>query len=187
MVQRSDLPAAGWKEQAEADRPDHETTWRALAGCLGLGDLKQGDLGSATSPTYVTGLAEQVTATVEYADPTRVHAMAAAFAGDRFTSCAQQAFAADLERNAPDGATVGDVTVARLDQPTLGQAMSASRASATVMVGPIMVPIFTDFVAVFDGAAVSRLAFIDGGPGGGPFPADLERSLVEKVVTRAGT
>jgi hypothetical protein len=187
VVQLSDLPASGWREQAPEDTPDHETTWQALATCLGIGDLKQDETGSATSPTYVTGLAQQVTSTVAYVPVGRAGEIAAAFASDKFEGCAKTAIADDVARNAPEGAEVVSVDVVPLDLPRLGALTTSYRATGMLTIGPgIQITVYTDVVAVFSGPAISRLVFINGGPAGAPFPDDLERSLVEKVVTRAG-
>ena len=180
----ADLPA-GWKAFAEADRPDHGPTFEALASCLGVQDPDQDAVGAAMSPTFVAGLATQVTSKVAYSpSPERAREVASAYTGDKFTGCAQQAFAGDVTRNAPPGATAKDVQVAPLEFPPLGDSTAAHRVTATIEIMGGSLPLFMDFVAVFEGEAVSRLVFLNPGS---PFPAELQRSLTEKVVTRASS
>lgn len=180
VVQLTDLPA-GFKEQLPEDGLDQEATFQALTTCLGVSAR---GVGSASSPTYVRGIATQVASTVEYVPMPAVQAMAMAFAGsDKLTSCSKEAFTADVKRNAPEGATPGPVEVAPLEFPQLGQLTSASRTTTTMQLpGGPAIPITQDLIIVFKGEAVSRLTFLNPGA---PFPADLQRALVEKVVSRA--
>jgi hypothetical protein len=188
VVQRSDLPESGWREQPNDEKPNHEATWLELTGCLGLGDPNAGEHASATSATYVTSFAEQVTSTVQILDTDRIRRITDGLRSSSFSACAQKAFAADIKRNGPEGATPGTVQVVPLDVAKLGEFSSAYRASTTLSVGPgIMIPVFTDFVTVANGRVLSRVTFINAGPGATPFPAELEQSLVQTVVSRAGT
>lgn len=181
VLELEDLPA-GWNEQAEEDRPDHQATWQQLAQCLEIDDPEQVAAGSATSPTFVSGIATQVTSSVAYLETEeQVQAAAAAYTGEQFLECAQTAFAGDLERNAPEGATAEDVEVSELEFPELGDATVAQRVTATIHIGEITLPLFMDVVVVFNDDAVSRMVFLNPG---GPFPEELQRSLAEKVAGR---
>lgn len=183
VVQRADLPA-DWTILPEEARPDHDTTWRDLTNCLGLPDPSEFQAASASSPTYVTGMATQVSSTVAYAvDAARVDALVAALSTPGFRRCAEQAVGSDLQRNAPPEASVTDIQVAPLEFPKLGEATFASRGTATAKVGDaITIPVFTDLIVVLEDDVISRLTFINGG---GPFPAALQRTLVETVAARA--
>lgn len=69
-----------------------------------------------------------------------------------------------------------------LECPKLGDLTSAQRATSIVEVGGNKISIVMDSIVVFRGSAISRLEFINPG---GPFPAELQRTLVTKVVERA--
>jgi hypothetical protein len=51
-----------------------------------------------------------------------------------------------------------------------------------MLLDELQVPIFQDFLVFFDGDTVVRMFFLNPG---GPFPPNLERSLVDKVLARA--
>jgi hypothetical protein len=89
---------------------------------------------------------------------------------------------ADVGRSAPEGGTPGPVEVSALELPDLGESTFASRVNVTIDLQGLKVPIFQDFVVVFDGEAVSRLVFLNPG---GEFPPELQRTLVETVADRA--
>ena len=180
VLQATDLPA-GWREQDPDGGLFIEATWQDLTRCLGVESTGQ-PLGIATSPTYVRGLATQARSTVEYVPEQRAQAIAAALAGPEYKECATKAFAADAKRSAPEGGVPGPVEVTPLDVPALGKVTSASRINVTMNLEELKVPIFQDFLVVFDGELVTRLMFLNPG---GPFPPELERSLAEKVVARA--
>ena len=178
----ADLPA-GWRAQAEEDRPDHDTTWQALASCLETEDPGRTAVAAVTSPTFVSGVATQVTSSVAYlGSEEQVQAVAAAYTGEQFMACASEAFAGDVERNAPPGATVSDVEVAAFEFPDVGDAVAAHRVMARIDLGEVTVPLVMDVVTIFDGRAMSRMVFLNPGD---PFPEELQRSLTEKVVGRA--
>lgn len=178
----ADLPA-GWRAQAEEDRPDHDTTWQALADCLEIEDPSQAAVAAATSPTFVSGVATQVTSSVAYlGSEEQVQAVAAAYTGEQSLACASEALASDVERNAPPGGTVSEVQVAAFEFPDMEDAVAAYRAMARIDLGEVTVPIVMDVVTIFDGRAMSRMVFLNPGE---PFPEELQRSLTEKVVGRA--
>ena len=160
---------------------DIEAVWRDITSCLGVAETGQ-PLGRATSVTFKQGLATQARSTVEYLPEARAKALATALGGAKFNQCATQAFTADAKRSAPEGGVPGPVSVAPLAFPKAGQTTSASRATFTMDVQGLKVPITQDLVVAFDGEAVSRLSFLNTGS---PFPSQLEQSLVQKVVSRA--
>lgn len=180
VLQPGDLPP-DFKEKPAEEALDQETTFEALTTCLGVGTE---GLASATSPTYLRGIATQVTSTVEYVTLPAAQATAMAFAGsEKVPTCTKEVLTADLKRSGPPGATPGAVEVAALDVPKLGQLTSAFRATTTMQLpnGP-SIPITRDLVVVFKDDAIIRLSFVSPGM---PFPADVQRTLVEKVVSRA--
>lgn len=179
VLQADDIPA-GYQEQAPEDIFDQETTFQDLSTCLGVATR---GLGSATSPTYGKPPATKFVSTVEYFAPPAAQAIAAAFApGPKFDGCSKQAFTADLKRNAPPGSTVSDVAVTPLDFPKFGQATYAYQVKTILAIpnGPT-IPINQDVIIALNGDAISRLTFLSPGQ---PFPPDVERTLVGKVVGR---
>ena len=180
VLQGSDFPP-GWAPQPEEEGLDLEITWRDLTRCLGVENMAP-PAGTATSMTYRRGLATQARSTVEYTTESSASAMATALAGPRFRECAKEAFTADVKRSAPEGGVPGPVEVAPLDVPQLGQKTFASRITVTVNLQELQVPLFQDFLVIFEGGTVVRMLFLDTG---GPFPQELARSLAEKVVGRA--
>ncbi|MEO7520093.1 MAG: hypothetical protein ABIY58_15190 [Acidimicrobiales bacterium] len=188
VLKDSDLPDS-WKRAAAADQLDEEATWGALTTCLGIGNagatqaVALGEVARAQSPTHLTGQGTQVTSTVAYlATDQEMRRVTGAFAGPQLDDCSQQALSRAVAAGAPEGATPGPVEVAPLDLPPSGDVTSAHRATATVNVGGVKVPITMDYVVVFKGISISRLLFVNPGE---PFPQDLQRSLVAKVAGRA--
>ena len=179
VLQAADIPA-GYQEQGPEDSFDQETTFQDLTTCLGVATR---GLGSATAPTYGKPPATKIASTVEYFSAPAAQAIAAAFApGPKFDGCSKQTFTADLKRNAPPGSTFGDVAITPLDFPKLGQTTSASHITSVLSIpGGPTIPINQDIILVVKGDAVSRFTFLSPGQ---PFPADVERTLVEKVVAR---
>ena len=180
VLQIADFPP-GWKEEPEA-MLHLETIWAELTRCLGV-EATGPALGIATSQPFLRDLATQTRSTVEYMPEQSARALAAALSGPNFTRCATDAFTADARRSAPEGATPSPVEVTALDFANLAQQTSATRINVR-MVFPdgCEVPIFQDFLVFLDGDTVTRMFFLNPGR---PFPADLERQLVDKVLARA--
>src|SRR5206468_3982163 len=104
------------------------------------------------------------------------------FDGPKFNECATTAFAADADRSKPEGATPGPVTVSPLEVTPRGQRTLAYRIELQMNLQDLPVPISQDFLIVFNGGTVIRLLFLNPG---GPFPQNLENTLVDSVVGRA--
>lgn len=173
----------GWEEHDPEAGLDLVVTWQDLIDCLGV-DTTEPPLGIATSPTFLRGLGTQVRSTVEYRSEAQAQAIAAALEGPELERCATEAFAADVARSAPEGGVPGPVQVSPLEFAELGGSTVAIRANVTIDLEGLEVPIFQDLVVVFDGETVSRLVFLELG---GEFPPELQRTLVETVVSRAGS
>lgn len=180
VLQPGDFPA-GWEELAQEEGLDLEITWRDIMDCLGV-DGGPPALGIATSPTFQQGIATQARSTVVYTDEPTAQAVATALGGPDFTACAEKAFLDDAKRSAPDGGTPTAVEVAPLEFAQLGQPTLTFRLTNTMNLDDLQVPITQDFLVFFKGGTLIRMVFLNPG---GPFPQDLERSLVEKVVGRA--
>jgi hypothetical protein len=192
VMQAGDFPA-GWSTQPPGEGLNIDQVWQDLTQCLGV--KSAAPVAAATSPSFLQGLATQARSTVEYASPSAAADVAAALtssttttgggagaSGSTFDRCATAAFTADLNRSKPEGSTPGTVTVAPRDYPQEGQKTFAWRINATVNLQDLQVPLFQDFLVVFNGNAVMRFFFLNPGS---DFPQNLERSLVEKVVARA--
>lgn len=180
VFQQADFPA-GWQPQPEDEGLDIEMTWEELTRCLGL-DPTASRAGMATSPTFLRGLATQTRSTVEYTSESSMGAIGTALAGPNFQQCAKDAFAADVKRSAPEGGVPGPVEIVPLDVPPAGTKTFAYRITVTINLQELKVPLFQDFLIVFDGGAVIRMLYLNPGS---EFPKDLQRTLVEKIVARA--
>lgn len=177
IIQKSDLPA-GWEPVAPEDPSlNIEPIWKALITCLGVPAVTPA--GIATSPTYKRGLATQARSTVEYTTEASATGIATALAGPKFTGCANDAFNADAKISVPEGGVAGPVTIG----PRTGAPKSFTyRINHDVNLGELKVPIFQDYVVIFSGGTIIRGMFLQPGD---QFPPDLEKTLLEKVTSRA--
>ncbi len=170
--------------QAQPDEPGQglqiERLWAELTGCLGVDTTAQ-RTGMATSPTFLRGLATQARSTVEYTAESAANAIATALQGPKFQACANTAFNADVKRSAPEGGVPGPVAVAPLAAPPVAPKTTSFRVTVTLSLDELKVPLFQDFLVVFERGAVIRMLFLNPGS---EFPQDLKTSLVEKVVGR---
>jgi hypothetical protein len=180
VLQMGDFPP-GWGTQPPDAGLNIETVWQDITHCVGIQDPGPTTV-LATSPTYLQGLATQARSTVEYTTDASAAAAASGLSGPNFTRCATDAFKADVERSKPEGSTAGAATVTARDYQQYGQKTLAWRINATVNLQDLQVPLFQDFIVVFNGGTVIRLFFLNPGS---EFPQNLEKSLVEKVVSRA--
>jgi hypothetical protein len=182
-LQKADFPA-GFEPQKEEPGQglQIDALWADLTRCLGVGTGAP-PAGTATSPTFLRGLATQGRSTVEYTSEPAAAAIATALTGPKAQTCLDQAFAADLNRSKPEGSTPGPVTVAsRTVASAAGQKTLAWRVNASVNLGDLVVPLFQDFQVTVSGGTVVRMLFLNPGA---EFPQDLEKTLVDKVQTRA--
>lgn len=180
-LQPADFPA-GFQPQPEEPGQglNIERLWEELTRCLGV-DAAAQRTGIGVSPTFLRGLATQARSTVEYTSEATANAIAAALAGPKFQSCATDAFNADVKRSAPQGSVPGPVTVTPVVAPPLAQRISAVRVTVTINLDELKVPLFQDFLVAFERGAVIRLFFLNPGS---EFPQDLERSLIQQVISR---
>lgn len=182
VLQPGDFPAG---YEAQPEEPGQglgiDTLWSELTRCLGV-ESTATPAGRATSPTFKKGLATQGRATVEYtAEPTAT-AISAALTGPRAQDCLNQAFAADVDRSKPEGATPGAVKVAPSNVTLAGRKVLAWRVNASVNLQDLVVPLFQDFVVSVNKGTIVRMVFLQPGS---EFPPDLEHTLEEAVVSRS--
>lgn len=180
VLQPGDFPA-GWTAQPPDDPGlGIDAVWQDLVKCLQLPQAPS--VGAATSPTFLRPLATQARSTVEYSATPPAGEVPLALAGPAFPRCATDAFTADVNRSKPEGSTPGPVQVAPRDYQQYGQKTLAWRINASVNLQDLQVPLFQDYIVVFNGTTVIRFFFLNTGSA---FPQDLEKTLVEKVVGRA--
>lgn len=180
IFQQADLPA-GWKPVDPADpQLNLETVWTELTKCLAVPATKP--LGIATSPTYIRGLATQARSTVEYTTEAAATAFATALAAPKVQGCLTDAFNADVKRSAPEGGVPGPVAIASHNVGAVAPKTNAYRITAEISLSELKVPINQDFVVIFSGGTIIRALFLNPGS---EFPQDLEKSLLQKVVSRA--
>src|SRR5439155_6339046 len=86
VFQQADFPP-GFAPQPEGEGLDLEIIWRDITRCLGVENAAPSE-GSATSPTYLRGLATQAQSTVEYTAISGAETVATALAGPKFQGCA---------------------------------------------------------------------------------------------------
>jgi len=182
VFQQSDFPT-GFEAVKPGDGGlEIERLWKELMACLGVATTSSG---SATSPTFLRGLATQGRSTVEYMPEASSTAIANALAGPKFGTCFNTAFSADVKRSAPEGGVPGPVTVAPYaggSKPAAPAKTSAYRVTVEISLGELKVPLFQDFFVIFTKGAVIRAFFLQPGA---EFPQDLEKSVIEKVIARA--
>ncbi len=180
-LQHADFPP-GFEPQPEEPGQglQIETLWAELSRCLAV-DSTAGRTGMATSPTFLRGLATQARSTVEYTSEATANAIFTALAGPKSQTCLNEAFGADVKRSAPEGAVPGQVAVAALAAPPAAQRISSFRVTVTLDLDGLKVPLFQDFLVAFERGAVVRFFYLNPGA---EFPQDLERSTVQKVLSR---
>ena len=182
VMQTADFPT-GFTPQP--DEPGSglniEQVWSDLLTCLGV-TAPARPPGYATSPTFLRGLATQGRSTVEYTTEAAASSIATALSGPKAQPCLTQAFTADVARSKPDGSTSGAATVTTQDVPAAGQKSMGWRITAQVHLDDLVVPLFQDFEVVVDKGTVIRTMFLNPGS---EFPQDLEKTVVQHVVSRA--
>ena len=209
-LQIEDFPD-GWK--ATEDEPgsglDIDRLWSEISQCLGItGPDNRPPRAvpdpTAKSPTFLRGLATQARSRVSYTSSGSV--VTAALASPKAQDCMNAAFTGDTKRSAPQGAVPGPVTVkSAAPTPTLTAkgigggstykvtvtltlgdtpetAPSGQKAQGPVDAsGTLKIPLFHDYYVLVTPTSVVQLWFLNPGS---DFPPDLERSLVDKVLSR---
>lgn len=182
VFQPSDFPAGFQPVPPGEGGLTLEVLWGDILKCLGVAAAAP-DQGSATSATFLRGLATQAQSTVEYTTASGAEQVINALSGAQFSDCAKKAFTQDVKAHAPEGATPQPVTevTARPIAPR-GQKALSWRVPAAVKLADLDVPLFNDLIVVLDGNALIRELFLSPGS---EFPQELQASLVDKVVERA--
>ena len=179
VLKQSDLPEGWAKGTGTGLAAGHEQAWVDIRDCIGAGEEIDAGAVRATSGPFESGGA-RVESIVTYVNAEQASGFALSMASLDAVDCGREALAAEAVRDAPQGETVARQEVAPLSLPRLANAASwAARSTTTYSSGPVVV---TDVVVLISEGALCRLAFVNEG---GPFPQDLQQSLIEKVVSRA--
>lgn len=182
VLQPADFPTGFSPQPDEAGSGlGLEQLWSDLLRCLGV-TASAPPAGIAVSPTFMRGLATQSRTTVEYTTVAVATAVTTALNGPKADVCLTEAFGADVVRSKPEGSTAGPASVAKQAVPQAGQQSMGWRVRADVHLDDLVVPLYQDFEVVVDRGTVIRAMFLNPGS---EFPQDLEKSLVQKVVSRA--
>jgi len=180
VLQLADLPP-GYKALTPEDGGglNIDKLWTDLKTCIGATTQT---VGTATSPTFITGLATQARTTVEYTTDVSATALAAAIAGPKTIGCLTTIFTADVKATAPPGVIPGPLTAAQLSVvPAIAPKTTVFRMNNEMSLSDAKFPLVQDLVISYAGGAVIRALFLNTG---GEFRQDLERTVVTKVIGR---
>jgi hypothetical protein len=180
-LQAADFPA-GWKSEPHEKLPGEDEMAAEIAKCLGVSSPSTRATAQVRSADFSSGLATQASAVITFVKTEKeASADAAAFGGAKFPECATPGFTAQVQRVAPEGATVDGLKITKIAFPASGDHTAAHRVEATIRVGEMPVPINIDLVHIVKGRAEVQMTFVNPGA---PFPEDLSRSLSAKIVER---
>lgn len=180
-LKASDFPS-GWSSKPHEKLPGEDELAAEIARCIGISNPSSRASAEVESPDFTSGFATSASSVVTFVTTEEeADADATAFAGDKFPQCAEPGFAKQVQTVAPEGATVDAVKIATSRFPTYGDRTVSYRVNATIQLGEMTIPVNIDLVRVFKGRAEVSFVFSNPGP---PFPADVARTAVAKVVER---
>jgi len=182
-LEASDLPP-GWQRSPTPDAVGAQGDESRYAECLGRPDPKTVRTASISSDEFRLGDEMLVASTVRtMPNEAAAKADSAAEAGDRAVACLRVRFRNELGRRSAAGAAPGAVSVARLPGVDFGDATAAFRVTYTYPpANGVTKTTSVDVVHVRKGKVEINLTLLGDRQ---PFPADLERDLLTKVVGRA--
>lgn len=182
-IEASDFPP-GWVRSPAPDAGAAEGDESRYAECLGRPDPKTVRTASVASDEYHLGDEMRVASTVRtMPNEAAAKADSAAEAGDRAVSCLRVRFRNELGRRSVAGGAPDAVTVDRLPGLDFGDATAAFRVSYTYPpANGAARSTSVDVVHVRKGKVEIDLSLLSAQQ---PFPGDLERDLLTKVVGRA--
>jgi hypothetical protein len=172
----ADFPS-GWSEIPESDTEAQQNVQAQIAECAGAEEPRAVDFGGASveTGTFTSPSDESVEHTVGVAgSASEAEERMAGLAAPDFATCVHGVYENYFEdQPLPEDATVGELTVARLNVSPVGDETIAYRVTVPVDLGSSTVEVYADVVAVRSGRAVAGLAF---GSELAPFPTeDVER------------
>ena len=178
----SDLPAE-WKSSpvAAGSQAASEESDRAFADCMGrprpetIRTARADSEDFSAQETRRASSNVQVVRTVEIARDDF-----AALRADKALECRKAQIDAEFQRQVPDA--VPQTTIERLDLPQFGDQSVAFRVTAVGLNQGQEIRTYIDLTFVQKGRAELSAGFINRSA---PFPSDLEKSLVQRMVGRA--
>ncbi|MEN3315227.1 MAG: hypothetical protein V7605_1461 [Acidimicrobiaceae bacterium] len=182
-LEASDLPP-GWSRVPAPDPVGAEGDESRYAECLGRPDPKTVRTASVASDQFGSGDGTQVVSTVRTMPSEGVaKADSAAQQGDRAVACLRARLRNESGRRSAAGGAPSDVSVVRMPGLAFGDDTTAFRATFTYPPGDTAPKTTSvDVVHVRKGKVEIELSLSGTQQ---PFPGDLERDLLTKVVGRA--
>ena len=180
VVRITDLPA-GWTSRPHQRTPEDEQVERELRACLGGGQIptRTAEADSddfANAGSQVTSRAV-VAPTVEQAR--REHDRAAT---PEFSRCLTEVFRRRFQRSPPEGAALQDLRADRLSVPPVADGLVAHRLTITLSAPQGNAVFYADLFVMRSERTSVSVNFVNPGS---PFPADVERSVMDRLANRA--
>ncbi len=181
-VERTDLPP-DWTQGPAPDLVGSEGDDSRFAMCVGRPDPKTVRKADVQSDEFRSGDTLQVTSTVRaMPDDASARADLAALRGDRAGPCLRVRLTGAIDRQSAGGKAPASVTVDRLPGLDVGDEAVAFRAKLTTPAGDgDPKTTYVDVVQVRKGKLEIALTLTSAGQ---PFPADLQRDLLNRIGAR---
>jgi len=181
-VAPADLPPE-WTQGPAPDPVGSEGDDSRFAACVGRPDPKTVRKADSRSAEFRLGDTLQITSTVQaMPDEAAARADLAAQRGNRGVPCLRLRLTNALDRNSAAGKAPASVTVEGLPGLDVGDEAVAFRAKLTYPAGDgDPKTTYVDIVEVRKGKLEVALTLTSAGQ---PFPADLERDLLTRIVSR---
>jgi len=178
----SDLPAE-WKSSpvAAGSEAASEESDRAFADCMGRPRPETIRTARADSDDFSAQETRRASSNVQVVRTVEIaRDDFAALRTDKALECRKAQIDAEFQRQVPDA--VPKTTIERLDLPQFGDQSVAFRVTAAGLVQGQEILTYIDLTFVQKGRAELSGGFINRSA---PFPADLEKSLLQRMVGRA--
>jgi len=181
-VAPTDLPPE-WTRGAAPDPVGSEGDDSRFAACVGRPDPKTVRKADSRSEEFRLGDTLQITSTVQaMPDEAAARADLAAQRGDRGAPCLRLRLTGAIDRQSGGGKAPASITVEALPGLDVGDEAVAFRAKLTYPVGDgDPKTTYVDLVQVRKGKLEVALTLTSAGQ---PFPAELERNLLTRIVGR---
>lgn len=154
---------------------------RAFAQCMGRRPPDEDRTVVVYSPDFSAADTRRVASSVQLAKTIEIaQADFQAQRGDKAVGCQKSQLESEFRRQLPTAAP--QLTVDRLDIPLFGDEVVAFRADVTSVAEGVQVRTLIDMVFVRKGRTEISASFVNRTS---PFPQDLQRSLLQRMVGRA--
>jgi hypothetical protein len=185
LAQRANLKLADfppeWKSAPPA--PANDEADNALADCMGRPRPDQTRTATADSQDFSAAETRRASSTVQVVRTVEIaQGDFAALHGERAAPCLKQQIDAEFTRQLPPDAPAQATTIERVDLPQFGEETVVYRVQATAMTQGQQVRTYIDLAFVRMGRSELSAAFLNRST---PFPADLQRTLLQRMVGRA--